>query len=282
MTALPPLREVIAKYGLSAKKTLGQNFILDTNLLDRIARSSKQRDPAPFENGTVIEVGPGPGGVTRAILDNGAKHLTVIEKDERCLGLLNDISAAYPDRLTVLNADALTVDAQTLGGAPRSIISNLPYNVGTLLLTGWLKRADAFSSFTLMFQKEVAERLAAKPRSPDYGRLSILTQWLCEVEILFTVPPACFTPPPKVTSAVVFLKPRPQPLAPARLDLLEKVTAAAFNQRRKMLRSSLKSVGDAEKLCAAANVPPTARAEEIGIESFCAMARFLENQSCPS
>ncbi|MBR4126754.1 MAG: 16S rRNA (adenine(1518)-N(6)/adenine(1519)-N(6))-dimethyltransferase RsmA [Alphaproteobacteria bacterium] len=274
--ALPPLKEVIARYRLSAKKSLGQNFILDTNLLDKIARSAKQRDPLPFESGTVIEVGPGPGGVTRAILENGAKHLTVIEKDERCLGLLSDIQAAYPDRLAVLNEDALNVSAETLGKSPRAIIANLPYNVGTLLLTGWLKKINDFSSLTLMFQKEVAERLTAAPKSSAYGRLSILTQWLCETEILFTVPPSCFVPPPKVTSAVVFLKPRPKPLAEARPDLLEKVTAAAFNQRRKMLRSSLKSIGNSEALCAAAGIVPTARAEEIGIEAFCAMARFLE------
>lgn len=276
MTVLPPLKEVIARYGLSAKKTLGQNFILDTNLLDKIVRSAKQRDPEPFENGTVIEVGPGPGGVTRAILENGAKALTVIEKDERCLDLLRDIQAAFPNKLTVLNTDALNVSVDELGSAPRSIIANLPYNVGTLLLTGWLKRIDAFSSLTLMFQKEVAQRLIAQPKSPDYGRLSIITQWLCEAEILFTVPPTCFVPPPKVTSAVVFLRPRQKPLAQARSDLLEKVTAAAFNQRRKMLRSSLKSLGDPEKLCAAANVDPTARAEEVSIEGFCAMARLLE------
>lgn len=277
MTAsLPPLKEVIAKYSLSAKKTLGQNFILDTNLLDKIVRSAKQRDPDPFEKGTVIEVGPGPGGVTRAILENGAKHLTVIEKDERCLGLLQDIQEAYPQRLTVLNEDALKVQAEQLGSAPRSVIANLPYNVGTLLLTGWLKNIHSFSSLTLMFQKEVAKRLVACPKTPEYGRLSILTQWLCEAEILFTVPPSCFTPPPKVTSAVVFLKPRAKPLADARIDLLEKITAAAFNQRRKMLRSSLKSVGNPDELCAAAGVPVSARAEEIGIEAFCAMARLLE------
>ena len=273
---LPALKKVIARYGLSAKKTLGQNFILDTNLLDKIVRSSKQRDPEPFNSGTVIEVGPGPGGVTRAILENGAKHVTAIEKDERCLELLQDIQAAFPGRLNVLNADALNVAADQLGSAPRSVIANLPYNVGTLLLTGWLKRINAFSSLTLMFQKEVAERLAARPKTPGYGRLSIITQWLCETEILFYVPPSCFVPPPKVTSAVVFLKPRAHPLAPAKLELLEKVTAAAFNQRRKMLRSSLKTLGNPDELCAAANVPVTARAEEIDIEAFCAMARLLE------
>lgn len=189
---------------------------------------------------------------------------------------MQDIQAAFPERLNVLNADALNVAADQLGSAPRSVIANLPYNVGTLLLTGWLKRINAFSSLTLMFQKEVAERLAARPKTPGYGRLSIITQWLCETEILFYVPPSCFVPPPKVTSAVVFLKPRAHPLAPAKLELLEKVTAAAFNQRRKMLRSSLKTLGNPDELCAAANVPVTARAEEIDIEAFCAMARLLE------
>lgn len=274
---LPPLREVIAQNGLFAKKTLGQNFILDTNLLDKIVRAAKSRNADAFDNGTVIEVGPGPGGLTRAILENGAKRLTVIEKDERCMPILEQIQAAFPDRMTVMNTDALTVDAAALGNAPRVVISNLPYNVGTLLLTGWLKRVRDFAGFTLMFQKEVAERLVAKPRTVDYGRLSILTQWLCEAQILFTVPPSCFTPPPKVTSAIVYLKPREKPLAPARGDLLEKVTAAAFNQRRKMLRSSLKCLGDAQALCDAANVPSTARAEELSVNDFCAMATALEN-----
>lgn len=274
---LPPLKEVIAQNGLFAKKTLGQNFILDTNLLDKIVRAAKTRNADAFENGTVIEVGPGPGGLTRAILENGAKHLTVIEKDERCMPILEQIQTAYPDRMTVMNTDALTVDAAMLGEAPRVVISNLPYNVGTLLLTGWLKRVRDFAGFTLMFQKEVAERLTAVPRTSDYGRLSILTQWLCEAQILFTVPPSCFTPPPKVTSAIVYLKPREKPLAPARLDLLEKVTSAAFNQRRKMLRSSLKCLGDAQALCDAANVPSTARAEELSVNDFCAMATALEN-----
>lgn len=274
---LPSLREVIAQNGLFAKKTLGQNFILDVNLLDKIVRAAKSRNADAFDNGTVIEVGPGPGGLTRAILENGAKRLTVIEKDERCMPILEQIQAAFPDRMTVMNTDALTVDAAALGNAPRVVISNLPYNVGTLLLTGWLKRARDFAGFTLMFQKEVAERLVAKPRTADYGRLSILTQWLCDAQILFTVPPSCFTPPPKVTSAIVYLKPREKPLAPARGDLLEKVTAAAFNQRRKMLRSSLKCLGDAQALCDAANVPSTARAEELSVNDFCAMATALEN-----
>lgn len=273
---LPPLREVVEKYGLAAKKSLGQNFIFDTNLIDRIVRAAKSRSPEAFEKGTVIEVGPGPGGLTRSILENGAAHLVAIEKDERCLNILEDIRALCPDRLTAINADAMTVDAASLGTAPRCIVSNLPYNVGTPLLIGWLRRITDFSGLTLMFQKEVAERIAAKPKTAAYGRLAVLSQWLCETEILFTVNRSAFTPPPKVTSAVIHLTPRKKPLVPARFDLLERVTAAAFNQRRKMLRSSLKSLGDSEALCKAANVPPTARAEEIPPEAFCLMARILE------
>ena len=276
---LPPLREVVERYDLIAKKALGQNFIFDTNLLDKIVRSAKSRDPAPFNEGTVVEVGPGPGGLTRAILENGAKHLAVIEKDARCLPVLNDIKEAYPNRMTALQADALTVDPAELGGAPRCVIANLPYNVGTALLTGWLKHAKDFSSFTLMFQKEVADRLVAAPATDGYGRLSVLTQWLCEAEILFTVDRSCFTPPPKVTSAIVFLRPREKPAAPARSDLLERITAAAFGQRRKMLRSSLKTIGNVEKLCEAAGVEPTVRAETVSVEAFCAMARCLEEET---
>lgn len=273
---LPPLREVVEKYGLAAKKSLGQNFIFDTNLIDRIVRAAKARSPEAFDKGTVIEVGPGPGGLTRSILENGAAHLIAIEKDERCLNILADIQAAYPDRLTAINADAVTINAAESGTAPRCIVSNLPYNVGTPLLIGWLRRITDFSGLTLMFQKEVAERIVAKPKTSAYGRLAVLTQWLCEAEILFTVNRSAFTPPPKVTSAVVHLTPRKKPLVPVRFDLLERVTAAAFNQRRKMLRSSLKSLGDPEIFCRAANVPPTARAEEVSPEAFCLMAQMLE------
>ncbi|MGN0903936.1 MAG: 16S rRNA (adenine(1518)-N(6)/adenine(1519)-N(6))-dimethyltransferase RsmA [Alphaproteobacteria bacterium] len=276
MTVLPPLRDIIVKYGLSPRKNLGQNFIFDTNLIDKIVRAAQIRSPAAFEKGTVIEVGPGPGGLTRSILEHGARHLVAVEKDERCLNILAEIEKAYPGRLEALNTDALTLDLAALGNAPRCILSNLPYNVGTPLLIGWLKQARAFSGMTLMFQKEVAERITATPGRSAYGRLAILSQWLCETEILFTVNRAAFTPPPKVTSAVVHLKPRAEPLAPARFDLLERVTAAAFGQRRKMLRSSLKSVGNPEELCLAADVPATARAEEIPVTAFCAMARALE------
>ncbi len=275
--ALPALKEVIARYGLSAKKNLGQNFILDVNLLNKIVRYAKINDPQAFESGSVIEVGPGPGGLTRAILANNPNHLIVIEKDLRCLKALSDIQSVFPSKMDILTDDALNVKVNELGKPPRAIIANLPYNISTLLLIQWLKRIENFSSLTLMFQKEVAERLIAKPNCAHYGRLSILTQWLCHAEILFKVPPSCFVPPPKVTSAIVCLKPRPQPLAPARMDLLEKVTAAAFNQRRKMLRSSLKSVGNPDKLCQNANIDPCMRAQDVPIEAFCALARSLEN-----
>ncbi len=278
MTPLPPLKEVVEKYGLAAKKSLGQNFIFDTNLIDRIVRAAESGNPEAFEKGTVIEIGPGPGGLTRSILEHGARKLIAVEKDERCLNILADISKAYPDRLTAMNVDATTLDASALGESPRCIVSNLPYNVGTALLIGWLRQIRAFTGLTLMFQKEVAERIVAKTGDSAYGRLAVLVQWLCEAEILFTVNRSAFTPPPKVTSAVVRLKPRSEPLVPARFDLLEKVTAAAFGQRRKMLRSSLKSLGNAEELCKAANVPATARAEEIPPEAFCIMAQTLENR----
>ena len=232
------------------------------------------RSPAAFEKGTVIEVGPGPGGLTRSILEHGARHLVAVEKDERCLNILAEIEKAYPGRLEALNTDALTLDLAALGNAPRCILSNLPYNVGTPLLIGWLKQARAFSGMTSFSRRKsrTHQRNARRlPRASGH-----LSQWLCETEILFTVNRAAFTPPPKVTSAVVHLKPRAEPLAPARFDLLERVTAAAFGQRRKMLRSSLKSVGNPEELCLAADVPATARAEEIPVTAFCAMARALE------
>ncbi len=271
--ALPPLRDVIARHGLSARKALGQHFLLDLNLTRRIARAVGDLSP-----GTIIEVGPGPGGLTRALLAEGAGLVVAIEKDERCQGALAELDAAYPGRLEVIAADALEVDMARLGGAPRRVVANLPYNVATPLLIGWLKRVasdpSAFAGFTLMFQKEVALRLAARPRSKDYGRLSVLTQWLSEVSPLFDVPPRAFTPSPRVTSTVVALAPRPKPLFPASVETLERITAAAFGQRRKMLRQSLKSLGiPAAALLDAAGIAETARAEELDVEAFCALAR---------
>ncbi|MCQ2914618.1 MAG: 16S rRNA (adenine(1518)-N(6)/adenine(1519)-N(6))-dimethyltransferase RsmA [Alphaproteobacteria bacterium] len=273
---LPSLRQVLIDHDLIAKKQLGQNFILDVNLLDKIVRSSKNAHPECFEKGTIIEIGPGPGGLTRQILENGAKKLIAIEKDERCLSILDEISNAYPNRLISMNTDALKVDAATLGEAPRAVIANLPYNVGTALLIGWLEQASNFVSMTLMFQKEVAERLVAVPRTADYGRLSILVQWLCNVKILFTVPKECFTPSPKVTSAIVQIEPLKEPRFKANKKILENLTLTVFNQRRKMLRSSLKAFGDVEKLCEKTGIDPTARPEELTVEQFCKMACAIE------
>jgi len=269
---LPPLREVIAAHGLDAKKSLGQHFLFDLNLTGRIARGA-----GDLATGTTIEIGPGPGGLTRALLEAGARRVIGVERDDRAIAIQNEIAAAYPGRLEIIADDALKVDVATLGEAPRRIVANLPYNISTVLLTRWLAEAEAFESFTLMFQKEVVDRLAAAPGSKDYGRLSVLTQWRCVVKPLFSLSREAFTPPPKVASTVVKIIPRAEPLAPARMATLEKVTAAAFGQRRKMLRSSLKALGNAEALLEAAGLEPTRRAEEIPVEGFCALARAVDD-----
>ena len=276
--ALPPLREVIARHGLSARRSLGQHFLLDSNLTARIARAA-----GDLSRGTTIEIGPGPGGLTRALLDAGAARVVAIEKDRRCLDALAELAAARPGRLEVLAADALEAETGRLGGAPRRIVANLPYNISTPLLLRWLRdlfEAPAtYDSLTLMFQKEVALRLAAAPRGRAYGRLAVITQWLCEVEALFDIRPQAFTPPPKVTSTVVALNPRPVPLHPVSWAALERVTAAAFGQRRKMLRQSLKSLGgDTAGLIAAAGIAETSRAEELSLDEFCALAQALSEQ----
>jgi len=269
--SLPPLRDVIARHGLGARKSLGQHFLLDLNLTGRIARAA-----GDVSQGTIIEIGPGPGGLTRALLAAGARHIIAIERDQRCLGALAEISDAYPGRLEIIAADALTVAAHELGDAPRRICANLPYNIATPLLLGWLRHAPAFTSLILMFQKEVADRLVAAPRTPGYGRLAIATQWQTEARRLFDIDRRAFTPPPKVASTVVELIPRAAPVAPADPLLLEQVTAAAFGQRRKMLRQSLRSLGvDAMALLTTTGIEPTRRAEELSIEEFCALARAL-------
>jgi 16S rRNA (adenine1518-N6/adenine1519-N6)-dimethyltransferase len=274
---LPPLREVIARHGLSANRALGQNFLFDLNLTGRIARAA-----APLDQGSVIEIGPGPGGLTRALLDHGAREVIVIERDRRFQPVLAEISAAYPGRLQIIDGDALKVDAAKLGSAPRRIVANLPYNVATPLLMAWLEAGTAFASLTLMFQKEVADRLVAKPRTKDYGRLSIAAQWRADVKRLFDIPPRAFTPPPKVTSTVVQLIPRSEPLYPADAAMLEKVAAAAFGQRRKMLRQSLRQVSpQAEEVLLATGIAPTARGEELSVEQFCALARAFKKKGPP-
>jgi len=269
---LPPLREVIAKYDLAARRALGQNFLLDLNLTAKIARAA-----GDLTAGTTIEVGPGPGGLTRALLSHGARELIAIERDARCLGALTEIAAAYPGKLTVIEGDALAVDCAKLGVEPRRIVANLPYNIATPLIIKWLQQGSAFASLTVMVQKEVADRLIAKPRSKDYGRLSVLAQFLSKPRRLFDLPPRAFVPPPKVTSTVIELLPLPEPAFPARLADLERATQAAFGQRRKMLRQSLRSLGgDTEALMAVAEITPTARAEELTVAQFAALARALE------
>ncbi|WP_417691821.1 16S rRNA (adenine(1518)-N(6)/adenine(1519)-N(6))-dimethyltransferase RsmA [Roseibium sp.] len=272
---LPPLREVIASHGLDARKSLGQNFLLDLNLTSRIARSA-----GDLTNCTVIEIGPGPGGLTRALLAAGAKRVVAIEKDQRCLPALAEISAHYDGKLHVIEGDALRINPQELApGEDIRIVANLPYNVGTQLLLNWVATPQwppFWLSLTLMFQKEVAERITAKPGSKHYGRLSVLTGWRTHAEQLFDLNPKAFTPSPKVTSTVIHLTPRPEPFE-CNLKQLEKLTAAAFGQRRKMLRASLKGLAKpAEPLIEAAGLAPTARAEEIDVAGFVRLANIFK------
>jgi 16S rRNA (adenine1518-N6/adenine1519-N6)-dimethyltransferase len=274
---LPPLRDVIAKYDLAARRSLGQNFLFDLNLTGKIARAA-----GDLGAGTTIEIGPGPGGLTRALLAHGARQLITIERDQRCLGALAEISAAYPGRLAVLEGDALGIDCAKLGQSPRRIVANLPYNIATPLIIKWLQAGAAFASITVMVQREVADRLAAKPRTKDYGRLSILAQFLSRPRRLFDVPPRAFIPPPKVTSSVVELIPLAEPAAAARTEDLERITQAAFGPRRKMLRQSLRSLGlEVEPLLAAAEIEPTARAEELSVAQFAALARAFRARREP-
>jgi 16S rRNA (adenine1518-N6/adenine1519-N6)-dimethyltransferase len=269
--SLPPLRDVIGRYGLGARRALGQHFLLDLNLTGRIARAA-----GDLGRGTTIEIGPGPGGLTRALLAHGARLVIAIERDERCLPALADIAAAYPGRLDIRHGDALGFGVAGLGEAPRRIVANLPYNIATPLLLAWLASATHLERMVLMFQREVAERLCAQPRHKDYGRLAVAAQWRCRVRRLFDIPPRAFTPPPKVTSSVVELIPRPSPLAAADPRLLERVTAAAFGQRRKMLRQSLRALaGDPAALLEAAGIEGTRRAEDLSIAEFAALAEAL-------
>lgn len=274
---LPPLRDVIRRHGLTPKKSLGQNFLFDLNLTARIARAAE-----PLENITVVEIGPGPGGLTRALLALGARRVIAIERDQRAIAALEEIAGRYPGRLDIVAGDALAVDPREQLGPERArVVANLPYNIATALLVGWLTVEPWppwYDSLLLMFQREVAERIVASPGSKTYGRLSVLAGWRTEARILFDVAPSAFVPPPKVTSSVVRLTPRPEPLAcdPA---ALQRVTEAAFGQRRKMLRQSLKTLGvDAATLLAGAGIEPTARAEEIPVDGFVALARTFVSQ----
>ncbi len=272
---LPPLREVIARHGLRADKRLGQNFLLDLNLTRRIARAA-----APLDDTTVYEIGPGPGGLTRALLAEGARHVVAVERDARAIPALEEIAAAFPGRLGIVHGDAMALDeGAILPPGPVKIVANLPYNVGTALFVRWMQGAwpPFWRSMTLMFQREVAERIIAQPGSKAFGRLAILAQWRARARILFTLPPAAFTPPPKVESAVLQLVPA-EPLDPA-LDpsALETVVEAAFSQRRKMLRSGLKPLlKNPGALLEAAGIDPTARAEAIDVAGFCRLARLWQ------
>jgi 16S rRNA (adenine1518-N6/adenine1519-N6)-dimethyltransferase len=270
---LPPLREVIERFGLRARKELGQNFLLDLNLTGKIARAA-----GPLEGATVIEIGPGPGGLTRALLAHGAGRVVAIERDPRCIGALEEIAAHWPGRLEIVEGDALKTDfaALTAGGGEVQIVANLPYNIGTQLLLNWIATPDwppFWKKLTLMFQKEVAERIVAATGSDAYGRLGVLAGWRTQAKILFDVPRQAFTPPPSVTSSVVQIVPRAAPL-PADLRTLERVTQAAFGQRRKMLRQSLKAIGG-EALLAKAGIDGTRRAETLSVEEFVRLANAL-------
>lgn len=272
---LPPLRDVIARHGLAARKSLGQNFLLDLNLTARIARGA-----GVGPDSQVYEVGPGPGGLTRALLEAGAR-VVAVEKDDRCVEALAEVQDAYPGRLTVISADALDVDERTLlpEGGPVQVVANLPYNVSTVLLAKWLTVAEWpswYAGLTLMFQREVADRITAPSGGKAYGRLSVLSQWRTAPRRLFDIPPSAFVPQPKITSTVVHFAVLPKPVAEAELSDLKRVIDAAFNQRRKMLRSSLKGVGiDTEILLSDAGIEPTLRAETLSVAQFCAIARSL-------
>lgn len=277
LTPLPPLREVIARHGLNASKALGQNFLFDEQLLDRIARI-----PGPLDGEQVLEVGPGPGGLTRALLRAGA-HVTAVERDARCLPALAHLSDWAPGRLRVIEGDALKVDAKRELGGAGHIVSNLPYNVGTALLIGWLTEGvwpPWWKSLTLMFQKEVAERIVAAPDTGAYGRLAVLAQWRSTARIAMTVHRSAFTPPPKVMSAVVHIIPGAEPEG-VRVATLERLTAAAFGQRRKMLRQSLKGIAGALDALARIGVDATRRAETLSVSEFVSLARELDSAMLP-
>ena len=271
---LPPLRDVIETHGLNARKSLGQNFLLDLNLTSKIARQA-----GDVTECDVLEIGPGPGGLTRGLLSQGARRVLAIEKDARCLPALAEISNAYPDRLQVIEGDALEIDPLEYLTPPIRVAANLPYNVGTELLVRWLTPKEwppYWQSLTLMFQLEVAHRITAAPGSKAYGRLAILAQWRADAQIVIQLPPSAFTPPPKVASAVVHLTALPEPRFPADAKVLSRVVAAAFGQRRKMLRASLKGVApDIEDRLIAAGIKPTERAEQVPLEGFCALARAV-------
>lgn len=273
MNGLPPLREVIARHGLGARKALGQHFLLDGNLTGRIVREA-----GDLRGRHVLKIGPGPGGLTRALLETDAADVTAIELDRRAVAAIGELAEASEARLRVVEADALKTDAAALVPPPRQIIANLPYNVATPLLVLWLRQANAFERMTLMFQQEVAARICASPGTPDYGRLSILAQWICAAELRMRIPPAAFVPPPKVWSAVVVLTPHARQPTPALFAAMERLTAAAFGQRRKMLRGALKPLGG-EAILHRAGIDPSRRAETLSVQEFAILARLKVAES---
>lgn len=269
MSALPPLRDVIRDHGLDARKGLGQHFLLDLNLTSKIVRSA-----GDLAGRDVLEIGPGPGGLTRPLLESDADRVVAVERDSRCVAALKEVAEHFPGRLELVEADALTIDPTTLVRPGAAIVANLPYNVGTPLLFQWLDRPDYFSGLTLMFQLEVADRICGRPGDKHYGRLGVMANWRWQATKLFDLPARAFTPPPKVASAVVQLVPRAEPLGMADPEMLSRTVAAAFNQRRKMLRQSLKALGgDTAAMLDQAGIDPTRRAETLTIEEFCALAR---------
>ena len=267
---LPPLREVVGRFDIAAQKSLGQHFLFDLNLTRRVVSMA-----GDLSGINVVEIGAGPGGLTRALLESNAHHVFAVERDPRAVAALRELAQQAENRLTILDADALKLDIADAVPGPRQVIANLPYNIGTQLLINWLMKADQFTAFTLMFQKEVAERIVATPGNKAYGRLSVISQWLTEPRMMFDIPPSAFVPPPSVTSSVIRMTVRPTPLADAQREKLETVTRAAFGQRRKMLRRSLSAIGGAE-LLKTAGVPEEARAEELTVERFCAISRLLD------
>ncbi len=273
---LPTLRETVDKYGLLAKKSLGQNFMLDMNITDKIIRNSLERQKKiDFSHEVVYEIGSGPGGLTRAILKAKPQKLTVIEMDERCIAIMNDIKSVVGERLEIVEGDALKYSFSAADTPPKNIVSNLPYNISVPLLIGWLKNMSEFSSLTLMFQKEVAERITAEVGTKSYGRISVLAQLVCHIEKLFDLNPNCFVPAPKIWSSVLLFMPLEQLPESGLLQKVEKVTELAFGQRRKMIRQSLKSISNLAGICEKIGIQPTSRAENITPAQYCELARYL-------
>ena len=273
---LPSLRATVETHGLMAKKALGQNFLLDSNITDKIIRLSLEKQNLyDFAHADVFEIGPGPGGLTRAILKANPQKLTVVEMDDRCIAIMEEIKALVGERLEIINGDALKIDFSKLGNAPRHIISNLPYNISVPLLTGWLMDISNFSSLTLMFQKEVADRITATPGNKNYGRISVLAQLLCKIERLFDLNPNCFVPAPQIWSSVLLFQPLGNDISKENIKKLEQLTALAFGQRRKMIRQSLKSIPGIEAALEKLEIPNSWRAEQLSPQQFLSLARTL-------